>query len=50
MKTLDLPLRAQQLRGCGDAGRLGGPQPPIPASGVIPQTSASAVHVERDGS
>jgi hypothetical protein len=35
---------AAVLAGCG------GSQPPIGASGAIPQTSASTVHVERDGS
>jgi hypothetical protein len=35
---------AAMLAGCG------GSQPPIGALGAMPQTSASAVHVERDGS
>jgi len=42
--ALSCCVAAAMLAGCG------GSQPPIGASGAMPQTSVSAAHVERDGS
>jgi|HubBroStandDraft_2_1064218.scaffolds.fasta_scaffold00553_4 hypothetical protein len=51
MKSLDFSRYV--LSGCAAAAMLvacGGSQPPIGVPGAIPKTSASAAHVERDGS